>query len=252
MDSRDWSDIAYNFLVCPHGYIFEGRGLNVINGANGTNTANQNSHAICMLAGEGNDFPDVEKQAFRECVRYISAHTKAPDQCVGHRDHKSTACPGDVRYNWIHQGMPVSTTTPQVQGEEDMKHFRPIVAATHPDVGKTFLVVGNIRFHVPSQSYHDQLVQEGYPADEVNAWAWDCIRAATFGSPDELIERIANKTEGNVQDDFQKLLDGLKDIIVRELTPAASSGEGASVAEIEAAVIKGITETGLIGLLPGK
>ena len=26
MDSRGWSDIAYNAIVCPHGYVFEGRG----------------------------------------------------------------------------------------------------------------------------------------------------------------------------------------------------------------------------------
>ena len=24
MDGRGWSDIAYNFLICPHGYTFEG------------------------------------------------------------------------------------------------------------------------------------------------------------------------------------------------------------------------------------
>src|SRR6266496_2949555 len=28
MDVKGWSDIAYNFLACPHGYVFEGRGLN--------------------------------------------------------------------------------------------------------------------------------------------------------------------------------------------------------------------------------
>lgn len=106
MDSRGWSDIAYNFLVCPHGYVFEGRGLNVINGANGTNTGNKTSHAICTLAGEGNPFPDSEKQAYRDAVGYISAHTRAPNDCIGHRDHKATACPGDERYHWVHAGMP--------------------------------------------------------------------------------------------------------------------------------------------------
>lgn len=111
MDGRGWSDIAYNFLTCPHGYVFEGRGLNVINGANGTNAANATSHAITCISGEGNDFPDSQKSGFRDCVAYIADRTAAPDRCVGHRDHKSTACPGDARYNWVHQGMPVAAST---------------------------------------------------------------------------------------------------------------------------------------------
>ena len=106
MDGRGWSDIAYNFVECPHGYTFEGRGINVINGANGTNAGNKTSHAIMCLAGEGNPFTDNEKVGFRDCVRYVSDLSKAPDQAIGHRDHKSTECPGAERYRWIHDGMP--------------------------------------------------------------------------------------------------------------------------------------------------
>jgi hypothetical protein len=108
MDSRGWSDIAYNFVICPHGYTFEGRGLNVINGANGTNAANRSSHAIMWMAGGGNAFSDSEKLEFRQCVKYVDENTLAPDAAVGHRDHKSTECPGNERYGWIHDGMPVS------------------------------------------------------------------------------------------------------------------------------------------------
>ena len=108
MDGQGWSDIAYNFVICPHGYTFEGRGLNVINGANGTNTGNQTSHAVMVLAGQDNPFPNAEKVAFKETVWYISNTTTAPNKAIGHRDHKSTECPGNERYNWIHQGMPVT------------------------------------------------------------------------------------------------------------------------------------------------
>lgn len=109
MDFQNWSDIAYNFAVCPHRYIFELRGLDVINGANGTNDGNRSSHAIFFFAGEGNPFTEEEKAGFRECVRYISERTSAPDAAIGHRDHKPTTCPGDARYNWIHDGMPVKS-----------------------------------------------------------------------------------------------------------------------------------------------
>ncbi len=122
MDTRGWSDIAYNFLECPHGYTFEGRGLNIVNGANGTNDGNRSSHAICCLAGEGNPFPITEKSGFKTCVAHIAEHTNAPNRCKGHRDHKSTECPGDERYGWVHAGMPVTSTPPPppVQKEDSL------------------------------------------------------------------------------------------------------------------------------------
>lgn len=112
MDGRGWSDIAYNFVICQHGYVFEGRGLNMINGANGTNAGNRTSHAVMCLAGEGNPFSDAEKLGFRECVNYIYNNTKAPDRSKGHRDYKSTECPGDARYSWVHQQMPINRPAP--------------------------------------------------------------------------------------------------------------------------------------------
>ena len=110
MDGRGWVDIAYNFIVCPHEFVFEGRGINVTSAANGVTEANLTSHAIMVLAGEGNPFPDGEKIGFRRCVKYISERTPAPDECCGHRDHKATACPGEERYQWIRRGMPLNDT----------------------------------------------------------------------------------------------------------------------------------------------
>lgn len=113
MDGRNWADIAYNWLVCPHGYVYEGRGLRFRNGANGTYSGNKSSPAICFLAGEGNGFTEAEKTGFVECTAYVAQHSSAPEGGMGHRDHKATACPGDVRYNWIRSGMPVQATASQ-------------------------------------------------------------------------------------------------------------------------------------------
>lgn len=112
MDANKWNDIAYNFIPCPHGYIFEGRGLDVVNGANGTNSGNRSSHAIMNLAGAENPFTNEEKTANRECVVYISKATGARQSLKGHRDHKATACPGDERYSWAHSGMIGGGSTP--------------------------------------------------------------------------------------------------------------------------------------------
>ena len=42
MDSRGWSDIAYNWLVNDQGDIFEGRGWGIVGGA--TKNENSTSH----------------------------------------------------------------------------------------------------------------------------------------------------------------------------------------------------------------
>lgn len=108
MDSNGWNDIAYNFVICQHGSIFVGRGYDTANGANGTNEANFDSHAVMWMDGDGNDFTEPEKIGFKACVKLIADKTGAPNAAVGHKDHKPTACPGPERYNWIKAGMPVS------------------------------------------------------------------------------------------------------------------------------------------------
>lgn len=109
MDSRGWADIAYNFVVCPHGHIFEGRGRNVRNGANGTSAANANSHAIMWLSGQTNPFTDGEKLGYRQAQNHVATGTTAPDSSVGHRDHKATECPGAERYSWLRGKQPIPT-----------------------------------------------------------------------------------------------------------------------------------------------
>jgi hypothetical protein len=136
MDGQGWSDIAYNFLECPHGYTFEGRGINVINGANGTTYGNQTSHAICCLAGEDNPFLMEEKVGFKSTVQYISDNSNAPNTCKGHRDHKETACPGDARYRWVHDGMPITGSPPvHIPDEEDddMPKWSAVRVKENPD-----------------------------------------------------------------------------------------------------------------------
>ncbi|MDX3161776.1 N-acetylmuramoyl-L-alanine amidase, partial [Streptomyces scabiei] len=41
MDGNGWSDIGYSFVVCTHGYVYEGRGLARRNSANGNTALNE-------------------------------------------------------------------------------------------------------------------------------------------------------------------------------------------------------------------
>lgn len=119
-DARGWADIAYNFVVCPHGWIFEGRGIGTTSAANGDTKPNADWYAVCYLGGEGDGLTDDGKAGMLEAVRYLRRNG-AGHRVNGHRDHKSTACPGDDIYRWLQtadfdQARPAPALT---QSEED-------------------------------------------------------------------------------------------------------------------------------------
>lgn len=101
MDGRGWSDFAYNFAIDPWGLnVFEGRGLDVRPAAQGTTDGNNTSHAIYVMTGLGD--PDVTEDCLvllNEVADYIADKGTADPMVVGHRDWKSTTCPGDFLYN---------------------------------------------------------------------------------------------------------------------------------------------------------
>lgn len=94
MDSRGWVDIAYNFLVCPHGHVFEGRGLRRRSAANGTNHANGVAYAICYMGGEGDPFTPQAAVGFRRSFAYCRQHGGAGASRNCHSDWKATSCSG--------------------------------------------------------------------------------------------------------------------------------------------------------------
>lgn len=113
MDDRGWSDIAYNALVCPHGYVFEGRGPGVRSAANGTDDGNGADVAVCYLSGEGDPFTAEGQAAMADAMHWLSPG----GQRHAHRDWKPTACPGDTIAAWAHSPAARSGAD---QGEDDV------------------------------------------------------------------------------------------------------------------------------------
>jgi hypothetical protein len=123
MDTQRWADIAYNWLICCHGYVFEGRGWDVRSAANGTNDANDHWLANCFLGGDKEGRDDVTKLG-RDAIRAVS------QQCdnryvfgnlnKGHRDFKNTACPGNELYAWVTAGMPMDPSDPVPEPPADI------------------------------------------------------------------------------------------------------------------------------------
>ena len=98
--TRGWADIAYNFVVCPHGYVFEGRGTGVKSAANGDTQSNGDWYAVCYLGGVGDGLTDEGKAGFTFAIQLLR-RAGAGLGVNGHRDHKATTCPGPTIYAWL-------------------------------------------------------------------------------------------------------------------------------------------------------
>lgn len=109
MDTRDWNDIGYNFLVRPtDGAIYEGRGWLTIGAhCGGHNTENI---GVCVLGTD--PLTDAAKRSLRWL--YDGAVRRKGSRLVmlGHRDRGRTECPGDDLYAWVRAGMPGAAPTP--------------------------------------------------------------------------------------------------------------------------------------------
>ncbi len=103
MDSQGWSDIAYNILVCQHGYQYEGRGKGKGSAANGTTQANKDWYAICAMCGENDPQTPELIQGIKDAAATVRSWGAA-NGSTGHRDHISTACPGDALYGRVRNG----------------------------------------------------------------------------------------------------------------------------------------------------
>ena len=114
MDARGWSDIAYNAVVCPHGYVFEGRGQGVRSAANGTDVGNDADGAVCYLGGEGDPFTPEGAAAMADALHLVSPGGLRH----AHRDWKPTTCPGDTIAAWVHS--PAALGPGADQGEDDV------------------------------------------------------------------------------------------------------------------------------------
>jgi hypothetical protein len=122
--AEGYSDVAYNYAACPHGYLLEGRGLGKRTGANGNQALNKAHYAILGLLGSKGLTEPTEPMltAIRDGIDLMRQHG-AGTEIKGHRDGYATACPGDPLYAWVKKGAPrpgPTTTTPSTSGDLDM------------------------------------------------------------------------------------------------------------------------------------
>jgi hypothetical protein len=122
---ENYSDVAYNYAACPHGYLLEGRGLRKRTGANGNQTLNQAHYAVLGLVGSSGltEPTDAMLGAIRDGIELLRANG-AGSEIKGHRDGYATSCPGPELYAWVQKGAPRPAT------EED----DPMAGMTRQDI----------------------------------------------------------------------------------------------------------------------
>ncbi|MFB6424634.1 peptidoglycan recognition family protein [Streptomyces microflavus] len=112
--TENYSDVAYNYAGCPHGYLLEGRGLRRRTGANGNQALNIAHYAIVGLVGSSGltEPPDAMLSAIRDGIDLLRGDG-AGKEIKGHRDGYATACPGGPLYAWVKAGAPRPKAEPE-------------------------------------------------------------------------------------------------------------------------------------------
>lgn len=119
MDGNRWNDIGYSALVCPHSYVFVGRGPHALPAANGPGL-NSGHYAVCGLVGnKGLTQPtNALLGGIRDAIEWLRHKGDAGAEIKGHRDGYATDCPGESLYAWVRKGAPRPD-----QQEEDVPDY---------------------------------------------------------------------------------------------------------------------------------
>lgn len=161
--TENYSDVAYNYAACPHGYLLEGRGLRKRTGANGNQALNAAHYAILGLLGSSGltEPNDAMLGAIRDGIELLRKNG-AGNEIKGHRDGYATACPGGPLYAWVKKGAPRPAGAGEVEPKPPAKP-KPVVdlsrliaaAKTDPPKKGTPVSYAGVR------TVEDALVSEG-------------------------------------------------------------------------------------------
>lgn len=120
--TENYSDVAYNFAVCQHGYVLEGRGLGRRTGANGNQELNRGHYAVVVFVGTHGEIEPTQGAiaALREVIQYLRDHG-AGKEIKGHRDGHATSCPGEPLYALVKSGaLEPGTKEPEPQEDAEV------------------------------------------------------------------------------------------------------------------------------------
>ncbi|WP_031189800.1 MULTISPECIES: peptidoglycan recognition protein family protein [Streptomyces] len=167
---ENYSDVAYNYAACPHGYLLEGRGVGRRTGANGNQNLNRAHYAIVGLVGSSGLVTPTDAMlgAIRDGIDLLRQHGAGPE-IKGHRDGYATTCPGASLYAWVQKGAPRpggATTPSKPPSSKPTVSLAHVVAAARKDPPAA---QGHTTYKAEVLLVEKALQAEGYlPADYVD------------------------------------------------------------------------------------
>lgn len=188
--SRGWADVAYNLLVCEHGFVYEGRGAKRASAANGSTKANEDYFAVCALVGEGDVVTDALKEGINDAIVYLRKEGGAGSEVVCHSDLFATACPGDALRAWVRAGTP----RPSLAGRARVKVSRTVARRKPSSVG---VKVPAFPGYVRKGSRGATVTKVQY---RLKARGWRIAVDGIFGGDTDAVVRAFQKEKGLTPD----------------------------------------------------
>lgn len=99
--NQGWNGIGYNYLVCHHGIVLTGRGINK-QGAHAPG-ANSTHVGVQLMVANPNDATAAQLKGFRDLLVWLKARGVNTNNITGHRDWSNTSCPGNILQGRVKQ-----------------------------------------------------------------------------------------------------------------------------------------------------
>ena len=167
--AEGYSDVAYNFAVCIHGAVLEGRGTRHRTGANGNQTLNADHDSVVVFYGpEDKSVSASVVEGLKWVIRYLRDHGTGKE-IKGHRDGFPTACPGDALYALVKSGKLEPSTAPK-----PTPVYAPFPGASFFKVGRTSPLITAMGKRLVAEGYKGYKVGPGpkWTAADKAAYAW--------------------------------------------------------------------------------
>lgn len=159
--AEGYSDIAYTAMVCPHGWVFEGRGPIYRCAANGKQALNNAHFAVCAMLGDSGLTEPTEAMLWgiRQAIDWLRQDGLAGNDIKGHRDGYATSCPGGPLYAWVQAGAPLPGHNEAPITPAPMPAPQPTkpVAPTWPGI-----YLKNLTGHAAVRTWQDKMSRRGW------------------------------------------------------------------------------------------
>ncbi len=99
---KGWACIGYHFVIARDGTVFEARPIKY-QGAHATGDNNIGNIGICLLGNfDERPIPPAQRKSLELTVdRLRKQYRIKPNELFGHRDFKTTDCPGRYAMQWV-------------------------------------------------------------------------------------------------------------------------------------------------------